>query len=210
MTRLLAVGLLVAISQTASTRQAPTELTAYVVKFTGPDPADCGRHLMTKPFEVVDATERQRMITCAIGAARDRRPFVAVVQLQGVDSLVFEGFLGTAEGAIYRFSYDSAPCGHAPDCAGRFSISRCDRPVVQTNARDLVVGFGCGLMEPTARALSPAAQRLPDLNLGEHNELGVRLTYESEVGSGAFRWQRACRTRIRASIATACSCAVCP
>jgi hypothetical protein len=129
--------------QTPAPSQPPGELTAYVIKFTGPDPADCGRHFLTRPFEAIAATERQRIVTCATGAAQDRRPFWAVVQLQGVDSLVFEGFLGTAEGIVYRFSYDSAPCGNS-QCAGRFSINRCDRPGVLTSARGFVISFGCG------------------------------------------------------------------
>src|SRR4029453_2634855 len=73
--------------QTPRPGHPPDELTGYVVKFTGPDHADCGRHFLARPFEAIAATERQRIVTCATVAAQDRRPFWAVVQLQGFDSL---------------------------------------------------------------------------------------------------------------------------
>jgi hypothetical protein len=114
------------------TEPVPTELRAYVERFTGPEPMDCGQHLLAGLFSVAGAKELQQGMPCVSTAAKDRKPFWTIKQEQGIDSLVFQGLLGTAEGAIFRFSYDSAPCG-GPGCAGKFTIERCDGPTVVTD-----------------------------------------------------------------------------
>ena len=107
----------------------PPELQSYVTKFTGPQPADCGQHLLVKPFAPVNVDELQRSLTCVFEAARNRKAFWTVKQDQGIDSLVFQGLVGTTDGVVHRFFYDSAPCG-GPGCAGRFTTERCEKPTV--------------------------------------------------------------------------------
>jgi hypothetical protein len=116
-------------------------LRAYVERFTGADPSDCGQHALTRASLPASAKDLQRALACAFAAAKDREPFWTFKQDQGIDSLLFQGFLGTVDGTVYQFWYDSAPCG-GPACAGRFSLSRCDKPtvLVHRNARS---DFGC-------------------------------------------------------------------
>jgi len=108
---------------------APRELRSYVERFTGPQPVDCGQHSLAKPFAEAGSDELQKSVACALSAAQDKKPFWALKQNQGIDSLVFQGILGTTDGVTFRFNYDSAPCGN-PECPGRFSIERCERPAV--------------------------------------------------------------------------------
>jgi hypothetical protein len=112
--------------------QLPAELEQYIARFSGADSTDCGRFLLVRPFVEAGATELEQAVTCARDASQGRKAFSVAKQEQGIDSLVFQGLIGTAEGAIYRFSYDSAPCGN-PGCPGRFNVERCDRPAVVTD-----------------------------------------------------------------------------
>jgi hypothetical protein len=125
--------------QRAETKSAPAELRGYVERFTGPAPSDCGLRPLVRPFTAASAEELQRSVACGLAAAKGRTPFWAFHQVQGIDSLVFYGLLGTAEGIIFRFSYDSAPCG-GPGCPGSFTIARCDKPLVMGRGR---ADFGC-------------------------------------------------------------------
>lgn len=127
-----------------------TDLRAYVERFTGPNASDCGHHVLSRTTSPAGATDLQRALACAFGAAKDRRPFWAFKQDQGMDSFLFQGLLGTVDGTVYQFWYDSAPCG-GPGCAGRFSLSRCDKPtvVVFRNGR---TQFGCDDLKERAKA----------------------------------------------------------
>src|SRR4029077_20436950 len=107
-------------------RQAPSELQDNVERLTGAKPADCGLHYLAGPGKTASRDQLQRSVTCAADAAKNRKPFWTFKQEQGIDSLVFEGLLGTANGTIYSFSYDSAPCGGSP-CAGQFTVHECEK-----------------------------------------------------------------------------------
>ena len=149
--RTLAAGLLFGCSlplhTDASTQasgarsQPPTELRKYVERFVGSAATNCGLHMLAKPFETAGVAELQQSLACAVDAAKAQRSYWTFKQEQGIDSLVFEGLLGTAEGETYRFSYDSAPCG-GPGCAGRFSINRCEKPTIVID-RENAARFGC-------------------------------------------------------------------
>ena len=118
----------------------PRELRTYVFRLTGADPLDCGQHLLNRPFVGAGSEQLHRSLVCTSDAAKNRKAFWTLKQDQGIDSLVFQGLLGTTEGEVYRFSYDSAPCG-GPGCPGRFSIVRCEEPTVITRANG--AAFGC-------------------------------------------------------------------
>jgi hypothetical protein len=113
-------------------RQLPAELREYIERFGGSRPTECGQFLLVRPFIEAGATELERAVTCAREAAQARKSFWTAKQSQGIDSLVFHGLVGTGEGTVYRFSYDSAPCG-GPGCPGRFSVERCNQPAVMTD-----------------------------------------------------------------------------
>jgi hypothetical protein len=129
-------------AQSSRKSDALTDLRGYVERFTGREPADCGQHAITRPLEDAASEPLRKSVACAAAAAKVRRPFWTYKQGQGVDSLIFSGLLGTAEGTIYQFEYDSAPCG-GPGCAGRFVIQRCDRPTVSGIPGQPVDMFGC-------------------------------------------------------------------
>jgi hypothetical protein len=97
--------------------------------------------MLAKPFETAGAAELQHSLDCAVDAAKALRAYWTLKQEQGIDSLVFQGLLGTAEGETYLFSYDSAPCG-GPGCAGKFGINRCDKPTIVIS-RGSTARFGC-------------------------------------------------------------------
>jgi hypothetical protein len=132
-------------SQTSDgARTSPMELRSYIEQFAGPNAADCGQFFLVRPLTAPGIEELRRFLSCGLDAAKSRKPFWTLKQEQGIDSAVFQGLLGTADGTIFRFSYDSAPCG-GPGCAGRFSIQRCERPAVIANSEQRQADFRCEL-----------------------------------------------------------------
>jgi hypothetical protein len=123
-----------------SALSVPRELRTYAFRISGADPIDCGQHLLVPPFVAAGSEQLQRSLVCTSDAAKNRKAFWTLKQDQGMDSLLFQGLLGTTKGKIYQFSYDSAPCG-GPWCPGRFDIVPCDQPTVITRANG--AEFGC-------------------------------------------------------------------
>ena len=72
-------------------------------------------------------TEIQPSLVCAAAAAQQRKPFWVSITYPGIDSTVVGGLVGTSEGVVYRFDFDSDPCGGA-GCGSRFTTERCDHP----------------------------------------------------------------------------------
>ena len=107
----------------------------------GANPRDCGQHALARALLPAGAKDLQQSLACASAASKDRKPFWTFRQDQGIDSLGFQGLIGTIDGIVYQFWYDSAPCG-GPGCSGRFSLSRCDNPTVLVN-RNGTSDFGC-------------------------------------------------------------------
>jgi hypothetical protein len=120
-------------------------LRAYVVRFTGDSPKDCGQHFMETgrvPGVEAGADRLNRSLRCAIEAAKNRTTFWTLKQDFGLDSWNAQGLLGDDKGEMYRFTFDNAPCG-GPGCASQFSIRRCVQPIVST-ARNGRASFACG------------------------------------------------------------------
>jgi hypothetical protein len=121
----------------AAQRPDPVDdLRHYVHRFTGSQPLDCGQHrLVQQGADWMAADERalQKSVECGLAAASAKRTFWTFNQDRGIDSTMLTGILGTSEGIIYRFSYDSDPCGGS-GCPSRISFERCDRPVARTIA----------------------------------------------------------------------------
>ncbi len=84
----------------------------------------------------------RRVIACGLEAARQHRPFWAFVQKNGIDSWVADGLLGTPEGVVEEFFYDSDPSGGSGH-PSRFTTRRCGRPVINTDPR-YGTTFACG------------------------------------------------------------------
>jgi hypothetical protein len=119
----------------------PTELRQYLERFTGPEPKVCGQFTLVRPLAEAMVAQLEPSVECAREARAARQSFWTAKQDQGIDSLIFQGLVGTPEGTIHKFSYDSAPCG-GPGCPGRFSVERCDQPVV-TNERGDRANYMC-------------------------------------------------------------------
>lgn len=111
---------------------APAELREYVERFTGSQPTECGADLF-------GGLALQQAISCGIAAAKERKPFWAFQKRVGIDSILFDGLVGTSSGVIYQFSYDDSP-GGGPGGDGRFVISRCDGPFLRVMRASEMIG----------------------------------------------------------------------
>ena len=124
----------------AAQRPDPVEdLRQYIQRFTGPEPLECGRHLLIereRHWVAADEAALQKSVACGTTAALAKRPFWTFKQDQGIDSWIATGILGTVDGTMYRFSYDSAPCG-GPGCSSRIAFERCDRPGAATGVSQI-------------------------------------------------------------------------
>jgi hypothetical protein len=110
-----------------------------VLRYTGADPVECGRLLLVQQerrWVAADEPTLQKAVACGLEAVASKRTFWAFKQHQGIDSWVANGILGTVDGVIYRFTYDSAPCG-GPGCSSRISFERCDKPIAATGSSQL-------------------------------------------------------------------------
>jgi hypothetical protein len=127
--------------------QLPFELRGYITRFTGPQPSACGYFQLkgglrspSQPAIGVSTEDLEEAVSCGATAATEGKPFFAVSVEPGIDSVVFDGLLGTAEGIVFKFLYSSSTCG-GPACAGALTISRCDLPnVVTTRAGRASIG----------------------------------------------------------------------
>jgi carboxypeptidase family protein len=117
------------------------DLRAHAERITGPQPKDCGQHLIVRHGVTADPSELQPSLACALEAATQSKPFVTFKQHQGIDSSIATGLLGSPQGVMLRFSYDSDPSGGSGH-ASRFTTERCDKPAVVTG-RDLGSAFHC-------------------------------------------------------------------
>jgi hypothetical protein len=104
-------------------------LTTFVRSFTGPQAAECGRHPVAVSPEALT-----KSLACAMEASAQRRPFWTFKEDPGIDSRLAHGLLGDSDGAVFRFHWDSAPCG-GPGCAPRYSIESCPVPGVGIGSR---------------------------------------------------------------------------
>jgi hypothetical protein len=125
------------VKMTVAPRRGFEDLVAQVTKFGGSNLIDCGRFRPTLR-ETVDRLGSA--MKCAEDAVSRRAPFWIANQHQGIDSLIADGLVGTSEGVVYRFDYDSDPCGGS-GCPSRFTTQRCDHPALA--ARDGLVRFAC-------------------------------------------------------------------
>jgi hypothetical protein len=140
------VAIAIGVALEAEQRPDPVEgLRQQVLRYTGAEPVECGRHLLVQQerrWVAADEVTLQSSVTCGLTAASGKRAFWTFKQDQGIDSWVASGILGTVDGVLYRFHYDSAPCG-GPGCASRISFQRCDKPSAATNLNQLSE-FRCG------------------------------------------------------------------
>jgi hypothetical protein len=106
------------------------DLVEHITKITGPNPADCGKFRPARPFTETTAEQVRPSLACAASAAAAHKPFWITNQHQGIDSIIIDGLAGTSEGVIYRYDFDSAPCGNPGGCPSRLTTQRCDHPTL--------------------------------------------------------------------------------
>jgi len=106
--------------------RGPADLLAHITKLTGPDPIDCGR-VHFSPWAT--GKDLAPALECAADAGRRHKSFWTSIQYPGVDSTIIGGLVGTPDGVIYRFSYDSDPGGGITG-PSEFRTERCDHPAV--------------------------------------------------------------------------------
>lgn len=116
----------------AEVRQAAVrdDLWSHLQRYAGESPRDCGQHVSRGASERIAAEDLERSVGCVQTAVGRREPVVAFEQSQGIDSVVVQGLVAGGDGVIFRFWYDSAPCGNPGGCSARFSVDRCMRPSV--------------------------------------------------------------------------------
>jgi hypothetical protein len=111
----------------------PSRLREYIERTTGSEAVDCGQ-LGAVPAPPDDTNRYiERQITCGAAAIKAKKAFWAIQWHPSLDSSACTGLVADREGTIYRFSYDSAPCG-GPGCSDRFSLERCPVPAEVNHA----------------------------------------------------------------------------
>ena len=140
---MLFVSALIGSAANAQHKSPLFELHSYLLRFTGPGPSDCGTHLLVGREALPAGVEAlQASLACAVEASKERRPFWTLKQDPAIDSWAARGLVGTADGTLYQYSYaDGGACG-APRCPGRFSVRRCESPLLQRE-RGGALFFGC-------------------------------------------------------------------
>ena len=117
-----------------------TELRWYVERIAGPQVLDCGKHLVgTQPNTRTTQKDLEASLACGRNAAKQRKPFWTLVEHLGEEGSSFSGLLGTSEGAMYGFLYDST-CWTAVSCPGEFKVRYCLRPTADPDRRT----YSCG------------------------------------------------------------------
>jgi hypothetical protein len=96
----------------------------YVTQVAGGAAVDCGtiRHGLVE--WTLTPEEEEQISTCATAAHAEGRPFYFYEWGPGTDSHLAKGHVGTGDGELVGFSYDSAPCG-GDCCSERFTIRPC-------------------------------------------------------------------------------------
>ena len=117
------------------------ELVWYVERMAGPRLLDCGQHLVGNlPNSRPTPKVLEASLACGLNAAKQRKPFWTFVEHLGEEGSSFSGLLGTSEGAMYGFLYDST-CRTAVSCPGEFKVRFCSHPAVERDRRT----YSCGL-----------------------------------------------------------------
>ena len=125
---LVATGLcMVSMPQVDASGQGQRKsLGALIEQVTGPNAVNCGRIDHTRD----DEHALKKSLECAVDAAAAGKPFRVVGGHLGIDSDIGYGLLGKADGTMWEFDYDSAPCGAGGRCAARFNVRPCVAPTV--------------------------------------------------------------------------------
>ena len=112
-----------------------------VVKLLGPTVVECGT-FAGQPYRTarkLSPSDNRAVRECITMAWKARKPFVFAVEGSAIDSWVATGLLGTKEGNVKAYWYDSAPCGNDA-CSESFEVFDC---VVASGAEHLDPAMKC-------------------------------------------------------------------
>lgn len=101
-----------------------------VMRSTGRDAVDCGRHNAAAPEIVL-----RHSLTCAMTLARAQQPFSVIVQSAGGGARLGHGLLAGADGVIHIFQYDRGRLG--------FRLRPCSSPDVTRGSSGQGFEFTC-------------------------------------------------------------------
>ena len=96
-------------------------LDEHLQRIAGPKIADCGSFPLSAP---VSSDTLNKGLACATTMEQRHLAFRVIQRGPSEDSEVAWGIVGTADGSVVSFSYDSAPCG-GPQCADKFDTTTC-------------------------------------------------------------------------------------
>ena len=120
----LVVAIASAAGSATQSQQSPwppkVTLDAHLHQIAGPNIADCG----IRAGSPVSSEALNTALQCAATMTQRHLAFRVVQRGASDDSEVAWGIVGTADGSVVSFTYDSAPCG-GPACAERFDTTTC-------------------------------------------------------------------------------------
>jgi hypothetical protein len=114
------------------------DMARRVFAVIGPAPRECGRRQLRQSGRMTldpPLADLQTSLECVRQAIAARQPFWTFVQRRGIDSFVAHGLLGTTNGEVQYFDYDSSPCG-GPRCGGELTLAPCTSPSVKPASAD--------------------------------------------------------------------------
>jgi hypothetical protein len=103
--------------------ELPSDLLEQRMKELAPDAVNCGR--------VGIRINPQKASNCAMDAFKSKKPFQVRYDLQGIDSSVAVGWVGSANGKVIAISFDGDPMGGGGTSASRQRVNEkaCPQPV---------------------------------------------------------------------------------
>jgi hypothetical protein len=128
------LGSILAAQDLLGERRDPvTDLRSHVERIAGREPSDCGQFQHPSRGSGEPRIEREaleRAIACARDSSIKRKPFWIYIGGYGIDSWLATGVIGTSDGTMFTFSYDSNPCG-GPNCSSRLTPIMCVEPTIR-------------------------------------------------------------------------------
>jgi hypothetical protein len=131
---------------------------AHVQEFTGAGAVNCGRLGRT-----ATDSEMSAALACGLDAASRAAAFSIVREYQGIDSFVAEGLVARSGGPVFKFSFDSAPCGSPGHCSESFTTVPCAAPRLGRQSNLTV--FVCTTAETDVRQ--------PDISVLANNRMSL-------------------------------------
>lgn len=103
-----------------------TDYANELSEVAGTNATDCGWVKVGEEREVVDS--------CVELNLRNKKPFYATYDRQGIDSRISSGIAFNKQGEVYSFNYDSNPSGGISSNDGRIIKSVCDTVPMDLNS----------------------------------------------------------------------------